>query len=100
MKRKKIIALFLISSIAFQVLPLKEMGSLLFKASLTEEIFDTSGSNEEIKDLNDSEKWETTGLMHSLQQNFENNGRITNAIRNFSFASRFIDEPPTQPPLI
>jgi hypothetical protein len=100
MKRNKIIALFLIALISFQVLPLKELGSLLYKASLLEEIFETSGSNEEIKDLNDSCNWETIGLMHSLQQNFDNNSCTTNAIRNFSFASRIIDEPPTQPPLI
>lgn len=100
MKRKKTIALLLLFSISFQVLPLREMGSLLLKASLMEEIFDAAGSNEEIKDLNDTSKWETTGLMHLLQQNLDNNCCITNTIRNFSFASRFEDDPPTQPPLI
>ena len=100
MKRKKIIALILIASISFQVLPLKEIGSLFFKATLIEEICDVSGCNEEIKDLNDTGKWETTGLIYSLQQNFNNNYPIWKTIRNSSFASRFIDKPPTRPPLI
>jgi hypothetical protein len=100
MMQKKIIALLFIFCISLQILPLKEMGAMIFKAGFIEELCNAPAGNEEIKNLNDSSQWEATGFGDVYSIEVYNTSDFKNTVRNSTLASRCIDEPPTRPPLI
>lgn len=100
MRQKKIIAFIFIFCISLQVIPIKEMGAIFFKAGFIEELCNTPAGNEEIKNSNDLSEWEATSFSDLYSIEINNNLDCKNTIRNSVLASRCIDEPPTRPPLI
>ena len=99
MKRKKIIALILIACISLQVLPLKEMGAMFFKAAFIEELCSNPIGSEEVKNMSDAGKWEAPCFDYAISNEISADYHSKNVVRNSIFASRFIDEPLTRPPL-
>lgn len=98
--KRKIITYFLLCVMAIQLLPIKEMGMLLYNNQLTEEICDALDTSEEKNDSKESKK-EFTGNNYSKHLNFELNNSTGNryALMNTILKSRYSDDTITPPPL-
>jgi hypothetical protein len=98
--RRKFITYFLLSVLAIQLLPVKEIGMLLYNNQLTEEIYDTLDTSEEKNDSKETKK-EFDAVYYAkhidiLSYQFEK-GRP--AIIKTILISRLHDDTLTPPPL-
>lgn len=98
--RRKIITYFLLCVLAIQLLPVKEMGMLLYNNQLTEEIYDASDNSEEKNDAKESKK-EFTTIHYSKHLDIELKSSTGNryALMNTILKSRYSDDTITPPPL-
>jgi hypothetical protein len=99
--RRKIITYFLLFVLAIQLLPVKEMGMLLYNNQLTEEIYDALDTSEEKNDSKESKK-EFTSTNYSKHLDIEINYSIGNRHTFFNtfLKSRYSDDTITPPPLL
>lgn len=98
--RRKFITYFLLSVLAIQLLPVKEIGMLLYNNQLTEEVYDALDTSEEKNDSKETKK-EFDAVQYAkhidiLSFKFER-GRHT--IIKTILMSRLCDDTLTPPPL-
>lgn len=98
---KQIFAYLLLTIIAFQLLPLKEVSAFIYGNQMVEEICNTSTDTDE-KGTEGSEEIKKSDLFfHGIQLNFSMNctvlGIYTPSTQDY--ASRLADDIPTPPPL-
>ena len=98
--RRKFITYFLLSVLAIQLLPVKEIGMLLYNNQLTEEVYDALDTSEEKNDSKETKKEfdavHYTKHIDILSFKFER-GRHT--IIKTILMSRLCDDTLTPPPL-
>jgi hypothetical protein len=98
--RRKIITYFLLSVLAIQLLPVKEIGMLFYNNQLTEEVYDALDTSEEKNDSKETKKEfdavHYTKHIDILSFKFER-GRHT--IIKTILMSRLCDDTLTPPPL-
>ncbi len=93
--RKRLAYLFLII-FSFQVLPVKEVGGILFKGLMTEEIHETLNGADENPSAKNKKRPETLDIVHS-HVHFES--RIQTAMQcQEHLPSPFVPDIPTPPP--
>ncbi len=100
--KKKIFAYLLLTIISFQLLPLKEVGAILYGNQMIEEICsaaaDGDGKNAEgNEDIKKSDLF-FTGASMALPIKFESKGKCMAEQKDY--ASRLSDDIPTPPPLV
>jgi hypothetical protein len=98
--RRKIITYFLLSVLAIQLLPVKEIGMLLYNNQLTEEVYDALDTSEEKNDSKETKKEfdavHYTKHIDILSFKFE---RSRHTIIKTILMSRLCDDTLTPPPL-
>jgi hypothetical protein len=98
--RRKIVTYFLLCVLAIQLLPVKEIGMLLYNNQLTEEIYDALDTSEEKNDSKETKKEfdavHCTKNIDILSFKFE---RGRHAIIKTILISRLHDDTLTPPPL-
>jgi hypothetical protein len=98
--RRKFITYFLLCLLAIQLLPVKEIGMLLYNNQLTEEIYDALDTSEEKNDSKETKKEfdavNYTKQIDILSYKFE---KSRHAIIKTILISRLCDDTLTPPPL-
>jgi hypothetical protein len=98
---KQIFAYLLLTIIAFQLLPLKEVNAFIYGNQMVEEICNTSADSEG-KNTEGSEDIKKSDLFyHAIHLNisFYTSAMGINPIGSSDYASRLADDIPTPPPL-
>jgi hypothetical protein len=100
--KRKLLSLFLLLVVAFQLLPVKEIGSLFAKDMLTEEVCDSLENAEEHKDHQTAKKSTEDDLFSKSisDPTFYNDLSIAHLEFEIFFSSRITDDTLTPPPLV
>ena len=100
--KRKLLSLFLLLVVAFQLLPVKEIGSLFAKDMLTEEVCDSLENAEDHKDHQTAKKSTEDELV--LKSNSEQSFYIATSMLYLEngtlILSRISDDTLTPPPLV
>jgi hypothetical protein len=98
--KRKLLSLFLLLVIAFQLLPVKEMGGLLFNNMLTEELCDALENQENNEESKESKKVFEDVLFNKIQYQSSIFFTLTIHVdQEYLIQSRMADDTPTRPPL-
>ena len=101
MFKKQIHTCLLLGIIALQLLPVREMGEVLFKGNLTEEVCDASEHSEDDNTFkNNKRNIEAVGCMRTGNIDQSLPSKSLQFIHDIRLHSRESDAPPTRPPLI
>lgn len=98
--KRKVITYFLLSVLALQLLPVREVGGLLYNNQLTEEICDSFDAGEEKNDIKEGKK-SIEDIYHGLYFIVEINSFdiLYYFASDTIVKSRFAEDEPTPPPL-
>lgn len=95
MQLKKVIALFCLSVVSLQILPVKQIGSILFNNQITEEIAHADISKKQTA-KNESDQYLVPHLNYNTQESADTNNYDTQAC--FALVQLHYAEVPTPPP--
>jgi hypothetical protein len=98
--KRKLFSLFLLLVVAFQLLPVKEIGGMLFHNMLTEELCDALENQENNEESKESKKAFEDVLFNKTQYQPSLFIALTVHVdQDYLIQSRMADDTPTRPPL-